>query len=161
MIGESEVGESCTTQWRIGALDPNSTIAFFFEVAAEGGNNGPGQQMSPAQMHSQQGGYGQMMQHQMEPRYAFLQFQTLYHHPSGARRLRVTTVARPLTTDSTALASGFDQESAACLITRHALSQVESGVDLQDVYRRLDRVLIRVISRFASYNKDDVGSKGF
>ncbi|CAD7971601.1 unnamed protein product [Amoebophrya sp. A25] len=130
-VGETEIGESGTVEWRMAALDPGTTLAFFFEI---GGDIQQGQNA------------------------AYLQFQTLYHHPSGVKRLRVTTLARAFSDPQLAnISHGFDQECAAAIMTRNAMFQVES-TEVQDVLRRMDRILIRLISKFASYNRDDVTS---
>eukprot|EP00382_Lankesteria_abbotti_P000862 CAMPEP_0113845098 /NCGR_PEP_ID=MMETSP0372-20130328/576_1 /TAXON_ID=340204 /ORGANISM="Lankesteria abbotti" /LENGTH=611 /DNA_ID=CAMNT_0000814119 /DNA_START=536 /DNA_END=2371 /DNA_ORIENTATION=- /assembly_acc=CAM_ASM_000359 len=133
-VGETTVGEGNTCEWALGTLDKATTLAFYFEVTNQNANNLP------------------------SARQAFLQFQTRYHHPSGRRRLRVSTVsyryAEPSIMD---IASGFDQEAAAVLIARLAVFKTESEEPL-DVLRWLDRKLIRLVSRFADYTKDDANS---
>lgn len=134
---------------------------------------------------------------------AVVQFQTTYNHPSGRRRLRVTTVShRYAEASGLDLVSGFDQEAAAVLMARLAVFKTEQedcldvlrwesqllclivwlfpGVDqwalwllsclysdaLQwlstyvdsSLFRWLDRKLIRLVSRFADYQKDDPAS---
>ena len=133
-VGETEIGECGTTEWRMGAVDPSTTLAFYFEISPEGA--------TASQQHGQQA-------------YAYLQFQTAYNHPSGQRRLRVTTCARAFSDPQLSnIAQGFDQEAAACLVTRNSMFQLET-VETNDITRRNDRMLIRLISKFASYNKDD------
>ena len=131
----TEIGQSGTCQWSFGSLDRNTTIAFYFDVVQPQAHSG--------------GGSGKQ---------AFLQFQTYYHHSSGRKRLRVTTVAQRFADPQlTNVAAGFDQKAAAVLMTRYAMFKME-GTDPLDVLRWLDRMLIRLVSKFASYNKDDVSS---
>jgi protein transport protein SEC23 len=88
-----------------------------------------------------------------------MQFLTYYQHSSGQYHLRVTTVARNLSGPSgdPALAQSFDQEASAVLMSRIAVhkSEVDEG---PDVLRWVDRMLIRLCSRFAEYRKDDPSS---
>lgn len=69
-VSDTEVGMGNTVQWKLCTLNPNSTMAFFFEVV--------NQHAAPIP----QGGRG------------CIQFITQYQHSSGQRRIRVTTVAR-------------------------------------------------------------------
>lgn len=52
------------------------------------------------------------------------------------------------------MAYGFDQETAAVLITRYSIFKTFSE-DSTDVIRWLDRMLIKLVARFAEYKKDD------
>eukprot|EP00918_Siedleckia_nematoides_P101342 GHVU01221422.1.p2 GENE.GHVU01221422.1~~GHVU01221422.1.p2 ORF type:complete len:135 (+),score=36.19 GHVU01221422.1:1-405(+) len=72
-VSDSVVGEGATKEWIINGIDDNSTLALYFEVANQN-------ERAPRPS-------GSGKQH------AFLQLQTLYQHPSGRRRLRVTTGA--------------------------------------------------------------------
>jgi hypothetical protein len=73
--------------------------------------------------------------------------------------LIVTTVARNMSGPSgdPALAQSFDQEAAAVLMSRIAVFKAEVD-DGPDVLRWVDRMLIRLCSRFAEYRKDDPSS---
>jgi protein transport protein SEC23 len=84
---------------------------------------------------------------------------TYYQHSSGQFHLRVTTVARNLSGPSgdPAIAQSFDQEAAAVLMSRIAVFKAEVD-DGPDVLRWVDRMLIRLCSRFAEYRKDDPSS---
>merc|ERR1712039_709140 len=89
---------------------------------------------------------------------SYLQFQTSFLHPSGRKRLRVTTVSHRYTdSNMTDIASGFDQEAAAVLMARYAVFKTENE-DPLDVLRWVDRMLIRLVAKFANYRKDDPGS---
>ncbi|PGH16048.1 protein transporter SEC23 [Helicocarpus griseus UAMH5409] len=133
-VGETECGIGNTCSWKMCGIDPGASYGIYFEIANQGG---------PAPM--QQGA----------PR-AMMQYLTYYQHSSGQYHLRVTTVARPLSSPAgdTALAQSFDQEAAAVLMSRIAVfkSEVDDG---PDVLRWVDRMLIRLCSRFADYRKDD------
>ena len=56
-----------------------------------------------------------------------------------------------------AIAQSFDQEAAAVLMSRIAVFKAEVD-DGPDVLRWVDRMLIRLCSRFAEYRKDDPAS---
>jgi len=129
-VSETEIGEGGTSQWQVGSLDPSTTLAFYFEIANQ-------QNAMP------QGKQG------------YLQFQTYYQHPSGRKRLRVTTLSNRYTDSSMAdIAAGFDQEAAAAIMARYAVCKTEDEETL-DVLRWCDRMLIRLVSRFADYRKDE------
>ena len=55
------------------------------------------------------------------------------------------------------MAYGFDQETAAVLMSRFSVfkSQNEESID---VIRWVDRMLIKLVARFAEYKKDDPNS---
>merc|ERR1712039_603054 len=89
---------------------------------------------------------------------SYLQFQTSFLHPSGRKRLRVTTVSHRYTdSNMTDIASGFDQEAAAVLMARYAVWKCENE-DPLDVLRWVDRMLIRLVAKFADYRKDEPAS---
>ena len=59
----------------------------------------------------------------------------------------------------TELANGFDQEAAAVLMARIAVFRVENGQEETfEILRWLDRMLIRLCSKFGEYKKDDAAS---
>merc|ERR1712232_1253893 len=66
-VSEVSIGAGGTCQWVAGSLDRNTTIGVYFDI--------PNVDTS---LHGKQ---------------AYLQFQTAYLHPSGRKRLRVTTIA--------------------------------------------------------------------
>jgi len=138
-VAETEIGEGGTCQWVVGSLDKNTSISFFFDVTSTGeGQKTPGQ-----------------------TKQSFLQFQTCYLHPSGRKRLRVTTVSHQMTETSDSsmsdITAGFDQEAAAVLMARYAVWKCENE-DPLDVLRWVDRMLIRLVAKFADYRKDEPGS---
>ncbi|KFY87807.1 hypothetical protein V500_06746 [Pseudogymnoascus sp. VKM F-4518 (FW-2643)] len=136
-VGETECGIGNTCSWKMCSIDPSSSYGIYFEIASQGG---------PAQ-------------HQQTPQKGMLQFLTYYQHSSGQFHLRVTTVARNLSgpAGDPAIAQSFDQETAAVLMSRIAVFKAEVD-DGPDVLRWVDRMLIRLCSRFADYRKDDPSS---
>eukprot|EP00419_Tripos_fusus_P081767 CAMPEP_0172937480 /NCGR_PEP_ID=MMETSP1075-20121228/222545_1 /TAXON_ID=2916 /ORGANISM="Ceratium fusus, Strain PA161109" /LENGTH=292 /DNA_ID=CAMNT_0013798855 /DNA_START=57 /DNA_END=931 /DNA_ORIENTATION=- len=87
-------------------------------------------------------------------RQGFLQFHTRYLHPSGRKRVRVTTVSHHYTDSNMQdIVKGFDQEAAAVLTARYAVFRSESE-DPSDVLRWVDRQLIRLVSKFSEYQPD-------
>lgn len=139
-VGETECGIGNTCSWKMAGINPASTYGVYFEIANQ---TGATPQMGPGQT----------------PQRAIMQFLTYYQHAEGQFHLRVTTVARNLSGPSgdPAIASNFDQEAAAVLMARIATfkSEVDDG---PDVLRWVDRMLIRLCSRFAEYRKDDPSS---
>jgi len=129
-VAESEVGQGNTCKWIAGSLDKNTSIAFYFDVTNTGAALPQGKQ-------------------------SFLQFQTSYLHPSGRKRIRVTTVTnRYADANMSDIGTGFDQEAAAVLMARYSVWKCENE-DPLDVLRWVDRTLIRLVAKFADYRKDD------
>ena len=132
-VSETVIGEGATSQWSMGVIDPRSTLAFYFEPSS-----------ATAQPNAN------------SARQGYVQFQTVYHHPSGRKRLRITTVsARFADSNLSGMNTGFDQEAAAVLMARYAVNKAENNEDPLDVLRWVDRMLIRLIAKFADYRKDD------
>jgi protein transport protein SEC23 len=74
--------------------------------------------------------------------------------------MRVTTVGGEWHSDPSNLqpvAMSFDQEAAAVLMARIAVHRTETE-DVPEILRWLDRSLIRLCSKFATYTKDDPSS---
>lgn len=139
-VSDKEVGIGGTNIWRCCALDPNASFAFFFEVVAAGAQ-------------SQRAG--------APARHGMVQFLTVYQHANGHRVLRVTTLAHGWAQpgqmgpgqDHRALVPGFDQEAAAALIARLAVFKSEH--EESNPIRWLDRQLITMLNRYASFRKGD------
>ncbi|TAQ84385.1 hypothetical protein B7494_g7283 [Chlorociboria aeruginascens] len=136
-VGETECGIGNTCSWKMCGIDPNASYGIYFEIASQGGS----------------------AQHQQTPQKGMMQFLTYYQHSSGQFHLRVTTVSRNLSgpAGDPAIAQSFDQEAAAVLMSRIAVFKAEVD-DGPDVLRWVDRMLIRLCSRFADYRKDDPSS---
>lgn len=128
---EMEVGIGGTNAWRVCGIDPETTIAAYFEIT--NAHNNPLRQ----------------------DQYRYVQFVTRYLHATGQHRVRVTTVAGHWTTGENIpeIAAGFDQEAAAVLMARMAVYKTENE-DSFDILRWVDRMLIRLCARFAEYQKD-------
>ncbi|EGG24940.1 putative transport protein [Cavenderia fasciculata] len=132
-VSENEIGIGGTSSWKVCGLDQNSTFAFYFEIANQHNNAIPVDQPG------------------------LIQFTTTYQNGQGKRIMRVTTVRRewadPSATIST-LANGFDQETSAVLMARLAVFKAETE-ELPDITRWLDKMLIRLVSKYADFRKDD------
>lgn len=128
---DMEIGIGGTTSWRMCTLDSNTTIAAYFEVVNPHSN--------PIR----------------DDQYRFVQFITRYIHASGQHRMRVTTTAGRWTSGENieAIAAGFDQEAAAVLMARMAVYKTENEESF-DILRWVDRMLIRLCSRFSQYDRD-------
>jgi len=131
-VGETEIGAGNTNAWAISGLDEEATLAVYFEVS--------NQANTPVQPGQQR----------------FVQFMTSYQHASGQYRLRVTTLAHQWadSTQMTEIARGFDQEAAAVLMARIAAHKTLTEESF-DILRWIDRMLIRLMSKFAEYKNDD------
>jgi len=129
-VAETEIGIGGTSAWRMCGLDTSSTYAFYFEVA------------------NQQAGASSQ---------GLVQFTSTHQRANGQRILRVTTLAHawaPAGDSKSVLTMGFDQEAAAVLMARVAVFKAETE-EAFDVMRWLDRMLIRLVSKFADYRKDE------
>uniref|UniRef100_S4R7Y9 Protein transport protein SEC23 n=1 Tax=Petromyzon marinus TaxID=7757 RepID=S4R7Y9_PETMA len=139
IVFDLEIGVGGTSQWKVCGLDPNTTLALYFEVVNQ--HNAP----------IPQGGRGAV------------QFVTQYQHSGGQRRIRVTTIARNWVDAQTQIqhiAASFDQEAAAVLLARLAMFRADTE-EGPDVLRWLDRQLIRLCQKFGDYHKDDPTSFRF
>jgi len=125
-----------TVAWKMGGLDPNSTVAIFFDIVNQ-----------PTAMTSAQ---------------CYVQLVTRFKHSNGATHLRVSTIAKTFADPKAEqgfgyIKAGFDQEAAAVLMTRYAVFKAKTEFTF-DILRWLDRMLIRLVQKFATYKKDDPAS---
>ncbi|KAH9542694.1 hypothetical protein CY35_13G021000 [Sphagnum magellanicum] len=134
-VSETEIGIGGTSAWKLCTLNSKTAIAFYFEVVNAHSNPIPA---------------GTAF---------FIQFVTQYQHGSGQTRLRVCTIARRWCDGGQVqdLAAGFDQEAAAVVMARLAVYKTEHE-EVFDILRWLDRMLIRVASKFGDYQKEDPAS---
>ena len=164
-VSDIEIGEAGTYMWGLGAIDPSTTIALYFDISSQGGAGagggggglglgglGLGMGGGAGSAAGGMGGGGGMggKPHHM-------QLITYYQHSSGRLRMRVTTTAGVWNADPndlSGMARTFDQEAAAVLMARIAMHRTETE-ELPDVLRWLDRSLIRLCAKFAEYRKDD------
>jgi protein transport protein SEC23 len=132
-ISEFEVGVGGTCAWRLGGADPNTTVALMLDVVnqTEGAPSPQG----------------------------YVQIVTRYKHSNGTTLLRVTTVAKTFADTKNEqgfnyIKAGFDQEAAAVLLARYAVWRTKTEHTI-DILRWLDRTLIRLVQKFATFKKDD------
>jgi protein transport protein SEC23 len=149
-VSELEIGVGGTNSWSLGGIDPNVTVAIYFDITNPGNTPLP------------------------ENKRRFIQFITKYQHANGKIRLRSTTLcgswynAPNIKADDFAaerqavmnspVRLSFDQEAAAVLVARMAIAQTESQSEVGDVLRWVDRSLIRLCAKFADYQPDDPNS---
>eukprot|EP01104_Vermistella_antarctica_P015374 TRINITY_DN5034_c0_g1_i1.p1 TRINITY_DN5034_c0_g1~~TRINITY_DN5034_c0_g1_i1.p1 ORF type:complete len:756 (+),score=198.87 TRINITY_DN5034_c0_g1_i1:275-2542(+) len=136
-VAETEIGIGNTCAWRLCSLDPNSTIAFYFEIVNQHSN--------PLRPGTK----------------GLVQFMVTYQNTLGQRIKRVTTISKDFAIDPQRslemLGYGFDQEAAAVLMARIAVHKSENE-ETFDILRWLDRMLIRLVQKFGQYRKDDPSS---
>jgi len=133
-VSETVIGQGNTNAWSMGGIFPTSTIAVYFDVT------NPGQNPLPA--HKRR----------------YIQFVTKYQHSSGVMRLRATTLCGPWHSDPNdcnPIKCSFDQEAAAVVLARLAVSRSETE-EVADILRWIDRSLIRLCAKFADYTADQV-----
>lgn len=151
-VSDLEVGIGGTNAWGLGCVDPNTTIAVYFDISNS--SNLP------------------------EGKRRYIQFLTKYQHASGRTRLRATTMCgawanppmipdegdavRAVALERQAMMNSpvklsFDQEAAAVLSARMAVFQTETD-EVSDVLRWVDRSLIRLCAKFADYQADQPNS---
>jgi protein transport protein SEC23 len=131
-VSETEIGEGGTYGWSLGGLDPTSTLAIIFDAGKEGSGAVPGKRH-------------------------YLQLVTYYQHSNGRYRMRVTTTGGMWSADATTLASvaaSFDQEAAAVVMGRLAVTKAERD-EPGETMRWLDKSLIKLCHNFAEYTKND------
>ena len=131
IISDTPIGEGNTRSWLLGGIDSNSTYSFILDVT------------NPTQNSLYKKG--------------IIQLNTWYVMSDGTTRLRVTSCLRKFNTDSNNLleiAQNFDQEAAAVMMARYCVIKgyVEESIE---VLRWLDKSLIRLITKFAEYKKDE------
>ena len=135
-VSETEIGVGGTTQWYLGGIDPTSTMSFYFDVTNTNA--------TPLPQHKRR----------------YMQFITQYMTSTGKSRLRVTTTCGAWHSDPadhSPIAKSFDQEAAAALTARLSIFRSETE-EVADVMRWLDRSLIRLCQKFATYRKEDTSS---
>jgi len=142
-VSDTELGVGGTCAWSLGGLDANSTVGLYFEIVSQNGDNGAA--AAPGE-HKQ----------------CYMQFVTKYRHSTGRLHLRVSTISKTFADLKTEqglayIRAGFDQEAAAVLIARLAVHKTLNEYTF-DILRWVDRTLIRLVSKFASYKKDDPNS---
>lgn len=128
-VSETELGVGGTSAWKLCTVNSKTGIAFYFEVVNAHSNPIPS---------------GTAF---------FIQFVTQYTHGTGEVRVRVCTLARRWC-DGPEVQDLFDQEAAAVVMARLAVYKTEHE-EVFDILRWLDRMLIRVASKFGDYQNED------
>ncbi|CAL5413950.1 unnamed protein product [Camellia sinensis] len=134
-VANTVIGQGNTTAWKLCSLDKSTCLTVFFDISSS-------EKSEPA------GNLNTML---------YIQILTSYQSPDGQTRMRVTTISRrwiDSAVGSEELVQGFDQETAAVVMTRLASSKMEMEEGF-DATRWLDRNLIRLCSKFGDYRKDD------
>ncbi|OIW19152.1 hypothetical protein TanjilG_21008 [Lupinus angustifolius] len=137
-VADTVIGEGNTTAWKLCGLDKSTCLTVMFDLSSSDRSNTPG--AANPQL--------------------YLQFLTSYQSPEGQLLLRVTTVTRrwvDVSISSEELVQGFDQETAAVVMARLTSLKMETE-EAFDATRWLDRLLIRLCSKFGDYRKDDPSS---
>lgn len=135
-ISDQPIGEGNTRAWYLGGMDHNSTYSFILDI------NNINQQI---------------------PKNGFIQIHTNYIAGDRTQRLRIITVKKNYITDislpakSIQMGEGFDQDAAIVMMARFSIIKGQQE-DSREILRWLDKSLIRIISKFARYNKDDINS---
>ena len=136
-VSDIKLGETGTRTWAIGGLDTNSTYSFLLDV-----NNTT---QAP------------------NPKFAHIQILTTYIAGDRSHRLRVTTVVKKMMSELvnsanyTEIGQSFDQEAASVLLARMSVLKGYTE-EYKEILKWVDKSLIRLISRFSSFNKDDTRS---
>ncbi|OWB55773.1 hypothetical protein B5S28_g1653 [[Candida] boidinii] len=134
-VADVEVGYGFTNKWRLCCVSPRHTYGVFFDM----------QTVPTAD------------QRNSSVPDVKIQFQTTYRHTDGTVRTRVTTLNR-LTSNTTDLASTFDQEAAAVLYARLVVHKLEQGGEYSDLLRWIDKSLVKLCTVFGDYSKNDASS---
>ncbi|XP_047175462.1 protein transport protein SEC23-like isoform X1 [Vigna umbellata] len=137
-VADSVIGEGNTTTWKLCGLDKSTCLTVLFDLSSSDHSNTP--TITNPQL--------------------YLQFLTSYQSPNGQSVLRVTTITRrwvDVAFSSEELVQGFDQETGAVVMARLASIKMETE-EAFDATRWLDRLLIRLCSKFGDYRKDDPSS---
>jgi len=132
-VSSSTVGVGGTCKWSLGGVDPRTTVCFFFEI-----NN--------------------KVPRKLERETGYMQFITTYRDSNGYNITRTTTIAVRFKNPETKqglndIKENFDQECAAVCLAREGTFRAENEYDL-NIINWLDRVLIKSMSKVASYKED-------
>ena len=135
IVSDKKIGEGGTRSWLLGGIDNNSTYTFLLDCY-----NNTENKLS---------------------RKCIIQLITTYIAGDRTTRMRVTTVEKNLIHDLrnqasiTEIGKSFDQEAAAVLVTRMCIDKWQNGEESRDILKWIDKNLIRLMSKFSIYVKDD------
>jgi protein transport protein SEC23 len=133
-VSDVKIGEGGTRSWSVGGMDQNSTYTFIFDL-----NGTPNQAIS---------------------KFATIQVLTSYIAGDRSQRLRVTTVTKKVLMDLNSqpmvdeVAHSFDQEAASVLLARLCVVRGYTE-ESREILKWVDKTLIRLISKFSKFNRDD------
>ena len=136
IVSDFVIGEGKTKSWLLGGIDDSSTYTFVLDINDE------------------------------NKHYKNLTVQLLTTYIAGdlSTRLRVTTFTKKVidlnlqSPNLDLIGNGFDQEAAAVLITRMGIIKNYEGEDSREVLKWIDKILIRLMSKFAKYMKGNPNS---
>jgi protein transport protein SEC23 len=135
-VSEVKEGEGGTNMWALGGMDSNSTYTFILDFP----NNNT-----------------------TTNKYAVIQVLTQYIAGDRTHRLRVSTTVKEvqlnLNNDNAfdVIGKSFDQEAACVMIARMCVLKGYTE-ETREILKWVDKSLIRLISKFAKYQKDNVNS---
>lgn len=142
-VSDVKIGEAGTRAWALGGIDQNSTYSFILDTNLA--PNTPNNQI---------------------PKFVIVQIITNYIAGDRSHRQRVTTVKKPIIAELVSsnsfneIGKSFDQEASSVLIARMCVLKgyVE---EYREILKWVDKSLIRLITKFSTYTKDDVRSFRF
>ncbi|CDK29340.1 unnamed protein product [Kuraishia capsulata CBS 1993] len=132
-VGDREVGTGATTAWKLCSAASNSSYAIYFDMA---------------NTNSQTSAHTPL---------CYIQYIMHYQHADGTMRLNVTTVSRAMMQLGQQVSESFDQEAAAVIVAREAVSRILKD-DSFDAVMWLDKTLVELCTKFGDYRKADPSS---
>ncbi|KAK1748886.1 protein transport protein SEC23 [Skeletonema marinoi] len=186
-VSDLEVGKGGTNAWSLGGVDPETTVAIYFDISNPGVSVISLCMLVSIAYSLVSYSYITLLLYSIldvstaRGKRRFIQFLTKYQHANGRTRLRATTLCGPWYNpppgegekrappqpgvngyngnmeQPSPVKMSFDQEAAAVLLARVAVDRTGSE-DVADVLRWVDRSLIRLCSKFADYVPDDPNS---
>ena len=134
IVSEIVIGEGKTKSWLLGGIDDSSTYTFILDINDENKH------------------YKNLI----------VQLLTTYIAGDLTTRLRVTTFSQKVidlnVQNLDVIGNGFDQEAAAVLITRMGIVKNYEGEDSREVLKWIDKILIRLMTKFAKFMKGNPNS---
>ena len=134
-VEKTEAGGARTFSWAVGGVSSHYTVGLAMKRSDE--------TLPP----SEQG--------------HLVQLSATYKHASGGTRMRVSTLRMPrlpTAVPARQLLAAFDQQAAAALIVRQAVSQAESSAAPAELLTAIDRQLIKVMKALCAYAKGEPGT---
>ncbi len=137
-VSDIKIGEAGTKSWYLGGIDSNSTYTFLLDMNNTNTNTNI-------------------------PKMGYIQILTNYISGDRSHRLRVTTVCRKIIPDLNIpnylrdISNSFDQEAACTLMARICVLKGYTE-ESRDVLKWLDKSLIRLMSKFSNYERDNTKS---